>query len=423
MSAQEDPPEESRPLPVGRGAGQPGDVDPTAEPSLIRPPNETPVQQARDTGDAYAGPGGFANSGIVQLVLDANDAERFSTTLVWKLLEAIDSLESQLRGLDDGPVPSTRGLRSVQLERNHLRKRRRRAESQLRRARADKKRANRLRHAAEQWAEKWALEHARTGRVPRATVQRQRLIEPTLPSRAFGGDHDEVLRAIALELDANARELGRLRRLLRAGQRKPRTALLIALLITTVVAIALVVSMPFSAEPGRRGIRAPATGPADGLTTTMSRSASTTPPQAPPRRPSRAPDNKASTDSPASEALDSPRPSSSPAASSRKSIPRRPVPRETPSTSAQTNRPSSKIFIVRGHRNEMNVNMTGFEPDEDVMIYAYTDTDTTDGPYDQRIHTIDADGTREFGAFPMEAPGRYWVVASGVKSNVIAWAG
>ncbi|MFE3020640.1 hypothetical protein [Streptomyces sp. NPDC059256] len=356
-------------------------------------------------------------------MLDANDAERFSTTLVWKLLEAIDSLESQLRGLDDGPVPSTRGLRTVQLERNQLRQRLRRAESQLRRARADKKRANRLRHAAEQRAEKWALEHARTGQVPRATVHRPRLIEPALPSSPFGGDHDEVLRIIAWELDANARELGRLRGLLRAGRRKRRAALLIAAVITTVIAIALVVSVPFSAEPGRQGIRAPTTGPADGLTTTMSRSASTTPPQAPPRRPARPQDNKASTDGPASEATDSPRPSSSPAAPSRKSTPRRPVPRGTPSTSAQSNRPSSKIFIVRGHRNEMNVNMTGFEPDEDIMIYAYTDTDTTDGPYDQRIHTIDADGTREFGAFPMEAPGRYWVVASGVKSNVIAWTG
>lgn len=71
----------------------------------------------------------------------------------------------------------------------------------------------------------------------------------------------------------------------------------------------------------------------------------------------------------------------------------------------------------------MNVNMSGLAPGQDVTIYAYTDTDSTDGPYGTRVHTVKDDGRREFGAFPMEAPGRYWVVAEGVRSNEINWKG
>ncbi|MEU5397745.1 hypothetical protein ABZ348_00395 [Streptomyces sp. NPDC005963] len=419
MVAQEDQPDECRPVPLGRDAARSGDV--SADPSGIQPLNGTAALHATDTGSAYAGPGGFANTGIVQLVMDANAAEHFSTALVWRLLKAIDSLESHLRRLDDGPLAPTRDIRTVQAERTRLRKRLRLAEAQLRRAKADKKRANQLRKSAEQRAEKWALRHARTGQVPQAPAHRQRLIEPAPSPRVQGDDHGELLRDIAHDLDRNARELGRLRGLLRAGRRNRPVTVLIAVVVVLLVAVVLKTSStPGSGAPEVHDSKRRA---ADGLTASPFHSVPPAPSREARMSPSATPDAPDAPDAQVRRTSPAPRPSSSPVASSNKSAPRPSTPRKAAPPPAPASRATGQIFIVRGHRNEMNVNLTGFEPDEDVMIYAYTDADSTDGPFDQRIHTVDADGNREFGAFPMEAPGRYWVVASGVKSNVITWSG
>jgi serine/threonine protein kinase len=108
---------------------------------------------------------------------------------------------------------------------------------------------------------------------------------------------------------------------------------------------------------------------------------------------------------------------------SKRSVPPPPV-SKNPGPLPSSESPTSKTIIIdRGHGNEMNINMAGFGPGKDVTIYAYTDTDATNGSYDQKIMTIDADGKREFGAFPMDAYGQYWVVAEGVESNRYDWAG
>ncbi|MER7050168.1 hypothetical protein [Streptomyces jumonjinensis] len=361
-------------------------------------------------------------------MMDANDAERFSTALVWRLLEAIDSLETRLRQLDGRLTPGEEGLRDIRAERGRLRERLRLAETELKRARADKKRANRLRQAAERRAENWARRHARTERTaPNPTEApirpRKRTVPslPSLPSRAFPGEGDEVLRLITVDLDVSAEELDRLGEVLGVNRGRNPAAVLLGVLVVMVV-VAVVVGTLIPLRPDHQNVRKPTTRQGDGLSASKSHSASVTPAKTPPRLPSRTPSGL---ESPSEKTTPTPRPSPSPSPSesSRKPAPRPPAPRETASTSATADQASREIFIVRGHGNEMNVNLTGFEPDEDVTIYAYTDTDDTDGPYDRRTHTIRADGTREFGAFPMEAPGRYWVVALGVTSNVVVWTG
>ncbi len=370
--------------------------------------------RAGSTGDAYGEPDALA--GIARLVRDARQAESFSRALVWRSLETIRSLESRVRQLDGRLVAGERHTPDLRAEQDQLREWLCRAEAQLKRATADKKRAHRLRQAAEQRAENWAHRYARTGpvapRTPDAPVSRRTHTPPPLPYGTFPGGYHEVLRAIAGDLDDNARELGRLGELLRAKRGKRLAAVLLGL-VAVMASVAVVVfgKTPFLPRPGHSEARGP-TPRASAFPST-----SAVPPKPPARTPSRAPQG------PGPEGHDGkappPSPDPSPTAPPKKSTPRPPAPPETTAPHETPGHVAGEIFIVRGHHNEMNVNLTGFEPGKDVTIHAYSD----DGPYDQRTFTIRPDGTREFGAFPMGAPGRYWVEALGVRSNVISWTG
>ncbi|MFJ2674339.1 hypothetical protein [Streptomyces sp. NPDC087525] len=336
---------------------QPGETD-SPEQEEARSPNGTSSQQAKDTGDAHAGPHAIAISGNVHYT------EGPSEELILTLLHALDSLKP-----DAPPKPAGPSRKTV----------------------------------------------------------------PSPPADVLTGEHDDASRPCPVALDGNAREPRRLRGLLRASRvtRLPATLLAVLLVVAIVVAIAVVVRTHSSSGPDdQRAAKRPAehTG---GPSASQSRSASAAPTRTPSRTPPRAPDDPDDPDDPGgTTATPAPRPSPSPKASSGNPAPGPPPPprpqrppEETASEPTTPDQVPGRIFIVRGHGNEMNVNLTGFAPDEDVTIYAYTDTDATNGPYDQRTHTIDADGTREFGAFPMGASGDYWVVARGVTSNVLPWTG
>ncbi|MFD7220139.1 hypothetical protein ACFV9P_03845 [Streptomyces sp. NPDC059892] len=333
---------------------QPGDTEP--EPEEARPPNGTSSQQAQETGNAYAGPNAIAISGNVHLVRDTHYIEGAGEELVLTLLNALDSLRSDTRGLDGRRGPEEQDVTAE--------------------------------------ARPLPVDQARKAVPPPPTgvPPPHRSRKPTRVSR--------VKRLAAIPL-----------------------AVLLASAI--VVVVADVVGTRLAPGPDGKGATRQPAGRVGGPGVSPSHSASAAPTKTPPRKPPATPDDPGGT-----TATPSPRPSPSPSTLSKTPAPAPPPPpgpqrppRETASRPPTPDPVSGKVFIVRGHGNEMNVNLTGFAPDEDVTIYAYTDTDATDGPYDQRTHTIDADGTREFGAFPMEAHGRYWVVARGVTSNVIAWTG
>ncbi|WP_333767181.1 hypothetical protein [Streptomyces sp. IBSBF 2435] len=81
------------------------------------------------------------------------------------------------------------------------------------------------------------------------------------------------------------------------------------------------------------------------------------------------------------------------------------------------------MAIDRGHGNELNIKLAGFAPGAEVTVSVYTDTSASGGPAGQKSVSVKDDGTCEFGAFPMDAHGAYWVVADGVRSNSYQWAG
>ncbi|MFJ9209645.1 hypothetical protein [Streptomyces sp. NPDC102264] len=366
---------------------QPGDTDP--EPEGTRPPNGASSQQARITGDAHAGPHAIAISGNVHYT------EGPSEELILTLLHALDSLKPEGQRLDDRRGPGERDVSDV-------------SDVQAEPARRP--------------------ERESPADAPSKPADQSRKTVPSPPTGVPMGEHDEAPPPHPVAPDGNARERRRLRGLLSASRVTRPAAILLAVLLAVaiVVAIAFVVGTRFSSGTDDRGAAAQPTEHAGGPSASQSHSASAAPTQTPSRTPPRAPDDPGGT-----TATPAPRPSPSPTASSGNPAPGPPPPPPRPQrppgeTASKPTTPDhvpGKIFIVRGHGNEMNVNLTGFAPDEDVTIYAYTDTDATDGPYDQRTHTIDADGTREFGAFPMEASGDYWVVALGVTSNVIPWTG
>ncbi|MFD3914681.1 hypothetical protein [Streptomyces sp. NPDC058603] len=333
---------------------QPGETD-SPEQEEARPPNGTSSQQAKDTGDAHAGPHAIAISGNVHYT------EGPSEELIRTLLHALDSLKP-----DAPPKPAGPSRKTV----------------------------------------------------------------PSPPADVLTGEHDEASRPCPVALDGNAREPRRLRGLLRASRvtRLAATLLAVLLAVAIVVAIAVAVRTHSSSGPDDQGAAKRPAEHTGGPSASQSHSASAAPTRTPSRTPPRAPDDP--DDPGGTTATPAPRPSPSPRASSGNPAPGPPPPprpqrppEETASEPTTPDQVPGRIFIVRGHGNEMNVNLTGFAPDEDVTIYAYTDTDATDGPYDQRTHTIDADGTREFGAFPMGASGDYWVVARGVTSNILPWTG
>ncbi|MFJ5681737.1 hypothetical protein [Streptomyces sp. NPDC093099] len=333
---------------------QPGETD-SPEQEEARPPNGTSSQQAKDTGDAHAGPHAIAISGNVHYT------EGPSEELILTLLHALDSLKP-----DAPPKPAGPSRKTV----------------------------------------------------------------PSPSADVLTGEHDDASRPCPVALDGNAREPRRLRGLLRASRVTRLAAILLAVLLAVaiVVAIAVVVRTHSSSGPDDQGAAKRPAEHTGGPSASQSRSASAAPTRTPSRTPPRAPDDP--DDPGGTTATPAPRPSPSPKASSGNPAPGPPPPprphrppEETASEPTTPDQVPGRIFIVRGHGNEMNVNLTGFAPDEDVTIYAYTDTDATDGPYDQRTHTIDADGTREFGAFPMGASGDYWVVARGVTSNILPWTG
>ncbi|MBB5940341.1 hypothetical protein [Streptomyces zagrosensis] len=443
--------EDPRPPRPGHDVVRTGDQ--AADPAPVRPSAETSALRVKHSGSVEVGPHGFANTGIVQIKLEAESAEQFSVMLVQGMLKTITALEAQMRRLNERLGPGERDLRAVRADRDQFRERLRLAEAQLKRAQADKKRANRLRQAAEQVADDWARRQARTGetppKVPEPPGRREsRLAVPLLPQGASLVECEEALLGMDGCLAAHARELGRLGKILDSYPPAQRTRFLpwagfvAAVLVLIAVAAAVLFFSPdhppdhpqdhppgATPRPGPTGGPRPSPAPSATAATTATATTTTTPSlslSATPSAPS-------STQGPTSSA---PRPSTSRSASSSQlppasseptrnprptsrapaSAPQRPLP-----APARTAPVAGSIYIVRGHGNEMNVRMSGFPPNVDVTILAYSNT--TNGPYDQRIHTIRADGTREFGAFPMGSPGDYWVVAAGVRSNTIVWRG
>ncbi|MDT3395339.1 hypothetical protein RKE29_01520 [Streptomyces sp. B1866] len=399
-----------------------------AEPTQARPPNETTRLYVRGSGDLDVGSGGFGNTGIVQIIIkDARTVEEFSSMLVGKLAEVVSSLDFDTRQLGRLPAPGSEVLRGIQVERDQLRSQLDRAEEHLKRARADLARANRMRQVAANpradvrppvWSQR------ATPEVRKALKGWQKHIMQPLPLGEFLSKCEDAQRVLSGILDANARDLDLLWGLEGPPPKSRGKHLAMALLgMVVIAAVIIVVIVATRSSPGwdERGIPEPTTTTsADTLSPSNPPPTSMTPTTTPPPTPSPTKDDGGSVGERGGKGgKTNPSPSPSPSPPWKSS--------STPSQSQEPVPPSptgaKQITVVRGHENEMSIYMTGFEPDKDVVIYAYTDTDATSGPYGQTFQTIKADGTRRFGAFPMKAYGQYWVVAEGVKSNAYNWTG
>lgn len=199
------------------------------------------------TGDAGAyAPGSIANTGILQLVIDA---EHLSTALVDALLEAVRSLDFRVRQLDNRRRASrSQDLRDVREQRVQLRKRRRRAKRHRKRARAEEIRATLLRQAT------------RAAR-PSPDGSRRFLVTP-LPLDASPRQCDDWLGLVSLGIDVNAGQLDDLSSRIPSVPRGTRLPVIpLGVAIAAVIAVAGV--LYFSWPDGRESRDPPTTRPGE----------------------------------------------------------------------------------------------------------------------------------------------------------------